>query len=689
MDNSEHNDNNDKVKKIEEKVDLLDEKIMFLFQKVKALTDKLDAVLGVARPPVRPVTPPAMPRIVEPEPTPPPAEVVKVKPVTPPVSEELPVTPMKDVPVEEITVKERPPKEPREPFWTKERKEEVLPYFILIAFFSLLAAVVYIATSMFIDFFEEVFETAIFVFLIIGITSLVFVLISLGMKILIDKKDWKRYDIFPWSFLALGIAGIFVAFIVSQLTVADPNTRVVFPIAIATVLVAFIISIFFKNEFLIGEASLAFVLILLVPTLTDSQIFGPVVGGYSYFIFFIIFIAGSYILAKLRITAAPSLVSLISFPVFAFILPVVETLELESILVVVPSCLVATLLVENAYDEFPIYNRREMRTVITIMDLVLPLTSYFYLIFMRNTAGIPSWEIFLSNLFIVVTYFLTIKQILTSRFEEYDIRNPAALEVFFVTIINSVIFLSFISETLQYKYGAFSGTSDIVMWYSFMGLYLLLQISFAILTMTWRVKKAVSTVSQSIICILFVEGSFIRLFSDTVIKTTNAQFYEIILSVGLAFLFIAPLVNLFFLRKQKYVISTSASIMFLGALNLFILSFFGIGELPRSICEIVIVAVSIIIGIASILKTLDKLPFQLEEDKISLSLLNVFSILALTSSLWYIQNDELINYFIIAGIFISISLWVTNLILTRKTEKHWFEEIFGIFAISLIFLSLH
>ncbi len=699
MDNSEHNENDDKVKKIEEKVDLLDEKIMFLFQKVKALTDKIDVVLGTARPSVRPVAPPARPVPVrpepvqpelgtaEPEPTPPPAEVVKPIPVFPP-SKELPVTPMKEIPVEEIVAKEKPPKEPRDPFWSKIKKEEVLPYFILIAFFMLLAAVVYIATSMFIDFFEEVFDTAIFVFLIIGITSLGFVLISFGMKKLIDKKDWRRYDIFPWSFLALGIAGIFIAFIVSQLTVADPNTRVVFPIAIATAIVAFVIAIIFKNEFLIGEASLAFVLILLVPTLTDSQIFGPVIGGYAYFIFFIIFIIGSYVLAKLRITAAPSLVSLISFPVFAFIMPVVEAMELESILVVVPSCLVATLLVENAYDEFPIYNRREMRTVITFMDIVLPLGSYFYLIFMRNTAGIPSWEIFVSNLFIVVTYFLTIKQILTSRFEEYDVRSPVFLEVFFVIVINSVIFLSFISESLQYKYGSFSSTADITMWYAFMGLYLILQISFAILTMTWRVKKAVSTVSQSIICILFVEGSFIRLFSDTVIKTTISEVYEIILSVGLAFLFIAPLVNLFFLRKQKFVVTTSASIMFLGAMNLFILSFFGIGELPRSICEIVIIVVSIIIGIFSILQTLDKLPFKLEEDRTSLSQLNVVSILALTSSLWYIQNDELINYFIVAGIFISIAIWIFNLFLTRKTEKNWTEEIFGIFVISLVFLSI-
>ena len=688
MDNSETNDNDDKVKKIEEKVDLLDEKIMFLFQKIKALTDKLDVALGTAVVPSRPAAPPARPvpvrpAHVQPEPIQPPAELVKAKPAYTAPSEELPVTPMKEIPVEKIVVKERPP---REPFWSTIKKEEVLPYFILIAFFLLLAAVVYIVTTMLIDL--EVFDNALVVFLIIGITSLGFVLISYGMKRLVDAKNWKRYYIFPWSFLALGIAGIFVAFIVSQTTMSDSNTRVVFPIAIATAIVAFIITIIFKNEFLIGEASLAFILILLVPTLTDSQIFGPVIGGYSYFIFFMIFIIGSYVLAKLKITAAPSLVSLISFPVFAFIIPVIETLELESILVVVPSCLVATLLVENAYDEFPIYNRREMRTVITIMAIVLPLSSYFFLIFMRNTAGIPSWEILVSNLFIVVTYFLTIKQILSSRFEEYDVRSPVVLETFFVTIINSVIFLSFISESLQYKHGILGRTSDVRLWYTFMGLYLILQISFAILTMTWKVEKAASTIGQSIICILFVEGLFIRLFSDSVITTTISEVYEIILSIGLAFLFVAPLVNLYFLRKQKYVVSTSASIMFLGALNLFILSFFGIGELPRSICEIVIIVVSITIGVISVLKSLDKLPFHLEEEGISLSQLNVLSILALTSSLWYIQKDELINYFIVAGIFVSVAIWIFNLFLTRKTEKHWSEEIFGIFVISLVFLSI-
>ena len=681
----EEKESKKKLKDLEEKVDLLDEKILFIFQKVRDISDSIDslrsAIVEDLAVPIRPVEP--MERRVmkvRRDLIPPPEEPEEipfeepVKVVTAEEAPTIPVTPLKEIAVPEKEIK---PKPPRDPIWKVITKEENLPYFLLLAFWILLGAlVVALVTQLLI----EVIDTPMKTFLSIGITSFGFVLLSFVLKKWLDRKERTAYYVFPWSFLGLGTAGIFIAVILSQAVMTgELHSPIVFPIAIVVALFALFVSILFKNEFLIGEAALSLVLILLIPLFIEMELLGAA-SGYFYFAFFGIFIVGSYVLAKLKISAAPSLIALIAFPVLSFIPSITEIMELETLLVVVPSCLVATLIAENAYDNYKAYNRREMRTIITVVDILLPLGSYFYLLFVRTKAGIPSWEILIATLFIAVTYFLTIKRILTSRFEEFDVRNPILIEVLYVGLINLAIFLSLLSEMLI--------TVNYVN-YIYLALFLVLQISFAMISMTWRVEETVSIVVQSLTSMIFVEGAFIAFFSNLGgIQAVDPNSYEIVLSIGLSLLFLAPLVNIIVQRNQKFVFTSSASILLLGAINIFILSFFGLGGLSRSICELIIIGISLTFGIITLLHSLGKLRFLIAEEDITLSHLHSISILALTSSLWFIQSDQIINYFIVGGIFVSIAMWIVTAFLNRKKERHISEDILGLIAVSVVFISI-
>lgn len=452
---------NDEVRRLEEKISLIDEKIIFLFKRIKEISDSINILVDQKiAPPVEPRVEPSLPEEpvatpimpIEPEPLPPPVEteivpetVFEAEPV--PVSFEMPVSPIRETPKAKIVERKTKTKISLR---KKLFKEDNIPYYMLLAFYILLAVLVYLGTDLILRQYQDIF-TPLIVFLTMGGSSLVFILVSFFVKKWLTAKNKERYNIFPLSFLGLGIAGILVSFILSQTVVEGvPKTEIIFPLTIVGIIISFVFAILFKNEFLTGEASFALIFILLVPTFFEPELMGTS-SGYVYFAFFMVFIIGAYILAKLKITAAPSLVSLVSFPVLGFIPAVYEVIELETLLVILPSCLVATLLVEKTYDKFSIYNRREMRTVITIVALVLPLTCYIYLLFIRELAEIPSWEIFISTLFIVATYFLTIKQILSAQLEEYDIRSPVLLEIVFVTLINLIILLSLISEIITDK----------------------------------------------------------------------------------------------------------------------------------------------------------------------------------------------------------------------------------------------
>ncbi len=695
-----------KMRELEDKLDLLDEKMLFLFQKVNTLTKALDATT-----PEEPVRPepvikeelvveeeiPLEDKLVEPvleEPVPmrEQTEVVEAQAVAPAIVKEYSKKVIREEPAPVERVFEKPPKEPLK-IVEFVKNEENLPYFLLFAFFILLAALVYGTISQIINL---PFFTPMNAFLIIGLTACLFAILGFVWKIYLDRRQKKfpdkkeriqNYYVFPWSLLGIGTAGIFLSFILSQTVIeGELSTIIVLPVAVVAALVTLVIAILFKNEILVGEAALSIVLILIVPIFTDETFLNPSYGGYLYFGFFFVFIAASYVLAKLKITVAPALVSIVSFPVFAFIPTIYQTMHLETLLVIIPSCLVATLLLENAFDHFEVYKNRVMKTVVTIVNIVLPLCSYFFLLFIRNEAEIPSWEILISTMFLVVTYFLTIKKVLSSRFDEYEIRNPNLIEFLYVVLINTAIFLSLVSELIL-------GDLSLASTYVFVGLYFVLQIVFSILTMTWRVDREATSFFHSIVSMLFVEGIFIMFFTNVGNVVTINLGYEIVLSVSLAFLYIAPLINIFVLRKQEHVLSSAFSIILLGGINLFIFNylprFLAVDlTISRSICELSIILVSIALGVISLLDTLEKFKFEKQKSKITTSHIHALSILTLTTSLWVFNTNEPLDYVIVCGIFVSVALWIVTSYLRRKIEKHITEDLLGYLAVSLIFISV-
>ncbi|GAH08223.1 unnamed protein product, partial [marine sediment metagenome] len=201
-----------------------------------------------------------------------------------------------------------------------------------------------------------------------------------------------------------------------------------------------------------------------------------------------------------------------------------------------------TLLVANTYDNYPVFKRKERRTVITAVSLLIPLGSLFYLVLVRTRADLPSWEIFIATIFIVVTYFLTFKQILASRFEKYDISNPVLLEILFVGLINLTVFLALMAEMILIDKVL---PDKVFVNYIFIGMYMVLQISFALISMSWKVEQTDSIVAQSLTSMLFVQGAFIAFFNNLGgVRSTVPVGYEIVLSISLSLLFIAPLISI-------------------------------------------------------------------------------------------------------------------------------------------------
>ncbi|MFW9852369.1 MAG: zinc ribbon domain-containing protein [Candidatus Thorarchaeota archaeon] len=617
----------------------------------------------------------------------------EVQTVSTPLRREVAVETTPVVPSKTKVVIEKPR---REPFKLIEffKNEENLPYLLLFAFFILLAAIVYGTISQIINL---PFFTPLNAFLILGLASCAFTILGLIWKLFLDRRIKKspekkekiqNYYIFPWTFQGIGAVGIFLSFILSQTAIEGAiETKIILPIAVAASIISIIIAILFKNELLIGEATLFLVLILLVPIIIEAPLIPSTFSGYLYFAFFSIFIVGAYILAKLKITAAPSLVALISFPVYAFIPSVYKALELESLIVIIPACLVATLLLENAYDNFKLYNNKAMRTVITVVDYVLPLSSFYYLIFLRETqyAMIPSWEILISTAFLVVTYLLTTKQVFSSRFQEYDIQKPNIIEFLYVFLINLTIFLALISELLFVEIEVLS--------YIYLSIYLVLQIAFSIITSTWKVDRATTTFTHNILSLLFTEAMFVLFFANVADVTSISLGYEIVMSISLAFLFLGPLINIFVLRKEEYVLRSAFSVILLGGINLFVFNFLPRFipvdlTIARSICELSIIIFSIVIGVVALLDTMEKYKFGSQTQKLTSSHVHAVSILSLTSSLWFFNQNEVINYIINISVFVSATLWCVNSYFRRKQEKSITENLLGYLAISIIFIAI-
>jgi len=137
-----------------------------------------------------------------------------------------------------------------------------------------------------------------------------------------------RYYLFPHSFLAVGSAGIFVTYIIalSRSATKTPNITLWF-IGIVVELLPFAIAIIFKNELLVGESFLFLVLYGMLPIFSQYNIVGEF-SSYLYAGLLFLFIALSYILAKMKLTAAPSVISLLAFPIFVFVPTVHELTRL-------------------------------------------------------------------------------------------------------------------------------------------------------------------------------------------------------------------------------------------------------------------------------------------------------------------------------------------------------------------------
>ncbi len=714
-----------KLQKIEAKVDILDQKVVFLFKKVNNINERISAIVrsGIterqaieASQPI-PSTPMEIPqKDVSPKqetvriPTVSQEEVSVNEPLLAAAVERQIAAQLKQIsPVTTASAVQRTPeivptsiaepvkprKPAREPFNLIAffKNEENLPFFLLIAFYALLAALVFGVIYTIKDI-PVIQQNA---FLIIGSSACVFTVAGFVWKLALDRKiklqpekekKLKNYFLFPWSFQAIGTAGVLIAYLVSLNLESSLSPQILFPIAIGISLIAFAMSVLYKNELLILESSLSIVILLLMPVISEVPIYTSPYSGYLYFGFFAGFVLIAVLLSAFNLTLAPLLISLISYSIFAFTPNVYNALELDTFLVILPACAVAILMRLNAFDRYKFYNNKIMKTVILFVDIVLPLGSYCYLMFVQD-AAIPSWEILASTTVLVTSYFLTMKQVMTTRMEEYDNSNPVAVEILSVFMINTPIFLSLLAEitrTLEAQT------------YLFLGIYLVFQIMYSILTMTIRVDKESKTFADSIITLLFAEGMFVLLFLSKVASSVLfTVHYEILMSVSLGFLFLAPLVNLIAMRKQKHAINSSFSIILMGGLNYVLFNVIQRASssvtftIAPTIAKFVIIAVSIGIGVLSLLENFGKMQFgpRDSQSKITSTHTHALSILCLTISLWVFDVNLILNYIIIGGIFLSVGLWIAVSLLRRTSDKHVTEDLLGYLAVSLVFITVN
>ncbi len=802
------------IKDLEKKLELLDKKIIFLFSKFNALTDELHTSTSsseltqefqrIEEPKQEIIEPSAVSEPIER----PKQEIIEPSAVSEPsvadYKTEVPIEPSKEQILADQSKADSTSllKKFTSPLFS--RREELFPYFLLLGFYLLLFVTVYAGTLFLIDWLRQVGRvTQLNVFLYITIFSLLFIVSSILTKLWLTKHSLSTYLMFPWSFLGLGTAGIFISYIVSTTVVTEtPRPLLIWSLAIIGAIISLLVAIYFKNEFLIGEAYICLNLISLIPIITNPEIFGQYVG-YIFFGFYFATLLFAYSLAKFKISAAPSILTLVTFPVFSFIPDFYTIVQFNTLLVIIPSCLVASLLIENAYDYYKVYNNNVMRTIITFIDFILPLSCFFYLTFLRETIGLYSWEIFVAAFLLLITYVFTYSSIVSQRFEEYNITNPRLVNFIFMVFLNGVTFFTLFTEIsrqsdTQILFSSlyvvlavgfsmvpiifnknkeeFSDSSvfnfilplssyflfifkraelQILSWTVFIvslflyisffiglysnqifqesiqkeqidhdkaslstkiletisiiaintgiifaliteinnatptlviysGLYLALLIGSSMFTMNSKLPGGLSLLHRLILTLILLEIGFIILFVKSHISGVG-----IALDYNLAFLFLFGLMSLYLFRKTQLTFVSTASLLALGCVNLFVNSLVTpITAISTSFTYLFILGISICFGIVSLLQTTKKLSLDLEKEPITISHLHSLSFLSLTSILWYIAQDSNLFFFFYGGVLISMLLWLVNLFLKKKETSTIPEELLGTIAISLSLISI-
>lgn len=806
--NDQDEDIRESIKNLEKKLELLDKKIIFLFSKVNTLADELHTFTSSSEPakdfqpigqPIEDLQPIEQPK----------EEIKEYSAVTEPsatVSKpEPPIEPSKEqILVDQSRVDSTSSLKKSTSALFSRSREELFPYFLLLGFYLLLFVTVYAGTLFLIDWLRQIGRvTQLNVFLYITIFSCLFIIGSLLTKSFITRRSLSTYLIFPWSFLGLGTAGIFISYIVSTTVVTEnPRPFLIWFLAITGAIISLLVAIYFKNEFLIGEAYLCLNLISLIPIITNPEAFGEQVG-YIFFGFYFTTLIFAYSLAKFKISGAPSILTLITFPVFSFIPDFYNVVQFNTLLVIIPSCLVASLLIENAYDHYKAYNNNVMRTIITVIDFILPLSCFFYLIFLRDSIGLYSWEIFIAAFLLLITYVFTYSSILSQRFEEYNITNPRLVNLIFMAFLNALTFFTLLTEISRQSdtqilfsslyvvlavgfsmvpiifnknKAEFSDSSafnfilpltsyflfifkreelQILSWTVFLvslflyisffiglysnqifqesiqteeidhdkdslstkvleaisilaintgiifaliteinnaepnlaiyaGLYLALLIGSSMFTMNSRLEGGLSLLHRLILTLILLEIGFIILFVNSYISDVG-----IALDYNLAFLFLFGLMSLYLFRKTELTFISTASLLVLGCVNLFVNSLVTpITSISTSFASLFILGISICFGIVSLLHTLDKVSLDLEKETITISHLHSLSFFSLTAILWYIAQNTTLFFFFYAGVLISILLWLVNLFMKKKETSTISEELMGTFAIAISLISI-
>ncbi|MHA1687004.1 MAG: hypothetical protein ACTSYD_11470 [Candidatus Heimdallarchaeaceae archaeon] len=667
--NSEKEDFSKKLEELKQDIELLDEKILFLFGRVKTLSEKIDYLFHIFQVPTyqpsqvsvtkRQAVTHVAPSKVRSEP------IIEAKQEEPPVQVKASTAEK----VKKISVS------------TKRlfKREDIFPYFMLLAFYLLLSASIYLTTIILINELQEEFFTPQNVFIMILSASILFVGISFFVKRYLERRNKSKYFVFPYSFLGVGTAGIFISYIIamSQEGIAEQSI-VLWSIGITVQLIPMFLAIKFKNELLSGESFLFLILYGMLPVFSQFEVIGDN-SSYFYAGLFMIFIGASYALAKFKLTAAPSIISLLAFPIFCFIPSVYSFLTFDSLLVIIPATLVALLFLENVYLEFREYENTVMQTVLLLILALLPLSTYIFLVFSRDIAQISSWEILLSSIFLTATYFL-IDRYVFDQSQENQITNPNFIRNVITLLVCVEVVVAFISESLFIEASVY------------LTLYVLLQTAISIQIIRKRSLSKASMFLNIFLSLASLEILFVILFSPLPNVSETSKFWiDIALSCGIAATFLFSLIEIAIFKNSQHRTIANSLMVFLGAINLFVMNFHSSGSsLSRIIAEFVIIVVSIGYGIYNILIKKGIISFsQFERPKISLNLYHAFSILALTSSMWFMdKEDGVIYYIIFSGILLSMFIWIVNLALTKETEGKKIDELFGTIAISVGFISV-
>ncbi|UYP44422.1 hypothetical protein NEF87_000707 [Candidatus Lokiarchaeum ossiferum] len=308
------------------------------------------------------------------------------------------------------------------------------PYLLLFFFYILLSVTIYISFLMLIRWLEEGFLTFLNIFIYIYILSAGFLIAGFYLINKYIKSQKSQLFIFPWSFIGLGVIGLSLAYILPTAVLSGDSVLnvIIWCLSIISLIFVFIILLIkYRNDFFIGEVFLSILILVLIPSFINNQFLGIYYQNLNT-IFYAALIIVATGLALKKISLTPLVAVMISISILSFIGEFSEIISLNLSLIICVNIIFGRLLLKGYGDHYEFYKNSVVKFVLLIINQILPMAAYYFLVINIHHRDSSSIEIVVLFIILQAQFYIQIKEQIGIIKQDlsHDLKTPYLLLVF-------------------------------------------------------------------------------------------------------------------------------------------------------------------------------------------------------------------------------------------------------------------